>query len=217
MLTSYMKKWKKNRAGGFSRGHLRFKAPAEWFMHHASFSLQKPSYWASFVLPFWTPSCTFPFNQEHQGKQSLLSTVIECLPSLCVDWSTMAKRSPHASSWQQNYLFRTRKSPSRSRRFVGSRVDWCEQGFGVRQTQVQPQLQHLAGWPRATCSTFQSCDCICRMVTRVTISQGSCSYVHHSKCSPNAHYFHYHWGILTKAQPPFLSLSLALTYTHLHN
>lgn len=109
------------------------------------------------------------------------------------------------------------KVRDRSRWFAGSRVDWREQGFGVRQAQVQPQLQHLAGWPRATCSTFRSCDCICRMVTRVTISQGSCSYVHHSKCSLNAHYFHYHWGILTKAQPPFLSLSLALTYTHSHS
>lgn len=106
------------------------------------------------------------------------------------------------------------KVRDRSRRFAGSRVDWREHHcFGSGKPRNHSQLQHLAGWPRATCSTFWSCDCICRMVTRVIISQGSCSYVHHSKCSLNTHYFHYHWGILTKAQPPFLSLSRSHIHT----
>jgi len=48
------------------------------------------------------------------------------------------------------------KVRDRSGQFAGNRVDWQEKGFGVRQARVQFQLQHLAGWPRATYSMFLS-------------------------------------------------------------
>lgn len=51
----------------FSRGHLRFKAPGEWFMHHASFSLQKPSYWASCAAILNT-LMHLPFQSRTPGK-----------------------------------------------------------------------------------------------------------------------------------------------------
>ena len=146
-----MKRWKKNRAGGFSRGHLRFKALAPCQLLPAETQLL-----GIFCAAVLNTLLHFPFQSRTRGKTVTAFHVIECLPSLCICWS--AWLNDHHMHLPNSKIISSgpEKVWDRSRQFAGNRVDLQEQGFGVRQAQVQSQLQHLAGWPRATYSTFLS-------------------------------------------------------------